>query len=101
MKILDDANCNTSACVGGGRNWELTAPWTGVKVKVPTKFIVGDTDMVYHYYPGIQDYIHRGGFKNDVPLLEEVIVMPGVTHRINQEKPQEITDHIYDFIKKF
>ena len=91
MKILDDANCNTSACVGGGRNWELTAPWTGVKVNVPTKFIVGDTDMVYHYYPGIQDYIHNGGFKNDVPLLEEVVIMPGVAHWINQEKPQEIT----------
>ncbi|KAE9458971.1 hypothetical protein C3L33_09135, partial [Rhododendron williamsianum] len=28
-------------------NWELTAPWTGARVNVPVKFIVGDQDMVY------------------------------------------------------
>ncbi|KAK4339688.1 hypothetical protein RND71_041150 [Anisodus tanguticus] len=35
-------------------NWELTAPWTGVKVKVPVKFVVGDLDMVYTT-PGIKN----------------------------------------------
>ena len=29
------------------RGWELTGPWTGSKVKVPTKFIVGDLDLTY------------------------------------------------------
>ncbi|KAJ6832552.1 uncharacterized protein M6B38_344330 [Iris pallida] len=81
-------------------NLELTSPWTGVKIKVPTKFIIGDLDMSYHY-PGIQEYIHKGGFKKDVPLLEEVIVMPGVGHYINQEKAHEITHHILEFIQKF
>ncbi|XP_008807392.3 epoxide hydrolase A-like [Phoenix dactylifera] len=81
-------------------NWELTAPWTGVQIKVPAKFIVGDLDLTYHY-PGIQDYIHNGGFKQNVPLLQEVVVMEGVGHFINQEKGHEITDHIYDFIQKF
>ncbi|RWV79361.1 hypothetical protein GW17_00059516 [Ensete ventricosum] len=82
------------------RNWELGAPWCGVKIQVPTKFIVGDLDLAYHY-PGIQDYLHRGGFKQDVPMLEEVVVMEGVAHFINQEKSHEITDHIYHFIRKF
>ncbi|XP_039115089.1 epoxide hydrolase A-like [Dioscorea cayenensis subsp. rotundata] len=81
-------------------NWELTEPWTGAQIKVPTKFIVGDLDLTYHY-PGIQDYIHKGGFKHDVPLLEEVVVMKGVAHFIQQEKAHEITQHILDFIKKF
>ncbi|WOL16008.1 bifunctional epoxide hydrolase 2-like [Canna indica] len=81
-------------------NWELTAPWTAVQVKVPTKFIVGDLDLVYHI-PGIQDYIHKGGFKTMVPLLEDVVVMEGVGHFIIQEKPDEISDYIYDFIQKF
>ncbi|KAJ8493244.1 hypothetical protein OPV22_014965 [Ensete ventricosum] len=81
-------------------NWELGAPWCGVKIQVPTKFIVGDLDLAYHY-PGIQDYLHRGGFKQDVPMLEEVVVMEGVAHFINQEKAHEITDHIYHFIRKF
>lgn len=84
-----------------GLNWELTAPWTEAQINVPTKFIVGDQDMVYHYFPGIQDYIHKGGFKKLVPLLEEVVVMPGVAHWINQEKAHEVTEYIYDFIKKF
>ncbi|KAG1326228.1 epoxide hydrolase A [Cocos nucifera] len=81
-------------------NWDLTEPWTGAQVNVPSKFIVGDLDLTYHY-PNMQDYIHKGGFKKDVPLLEEVVVMEGVAHFINQEKAQEITDHIYDFIQKF
>lgn len=82
------------------RTWELTAAWTGVQIKVPVKFIVGDQDMVYNL-PGFKEYIHNGGFKRDVPLLQEVVVMEGVAHFINQEKPEEISNHIYDFVKKF
>ncbi|KAK3016339.1 hypothetical protein RJ639_005723 [Escallonia herrerae] len=81
-------------------SWELTAAWTGAQVRVPTKFIVGDLDLTYHI-PGAKEYIHNGGFQKDVPLLEEVVVMEGVAHFINQEKPDEINEHIYDFIKKF
>ncbi|CAO2038765.1 unnamed protein product [Urochloa humidicola] len=31
------------------RNRELAAPWADAKVTVPTKFIVGDGDLTYHY----------------------------------------------------
>ncbi|TVU43922.1 hypothetical protein EJB05_03343, partial [Eragrostis curvula] len=55
-------------------NWELMAPWTGAQVKVPTKFIVGDGDLAYHH-PGVQNYIHKGGMKRDVPMLEEVVIL--------------------------
>jgi hypothetical protein len=51
--------------------------------------------------PGIKEYIDNGGFKKDVPDLQDVVVMEGVAHFINQEKPEEISTHIYDFIKKF
>ncbi|XP_071693983.1 epoxide hydrolase 2-like isoform X2 [Rutidosis leptorrhynchoides] len=67
-------------------SWELSAPWSGAKVTVPSKFIIGDQDLVY-YMPGMKDYIHSGGFKKDVPLLEEVVVMKDASHWINQEKP--------------
>ncbi|XP_078173898.1 epoxide hydrolase 1-like [Carex rostrata] len=80
--------------------WELIAPWTGAQVKVPTKFIVGDEDLTY-YFPGVKEYIHKGGFKRDVPFLRDVVIMSGVGHFIQEEKPREITDHIYDFIKTF
>ncbi|CAA6674732.1 unnamed protein product [Spirodela intermedia] len=71
-------------------NWELTAPWAGSQVKVPTMFMVGDLDLVYHM-PGVQEYIHKGGR----------VVMESVGHFINQERGPEVSDHIYNFIKKF
>ncbi|XP_004508197.1 epoxide hydrolase 1-like [Cicer arietinum] len=81
-------------------NWELTAPWSGAKIKVPVKFIVGDQDLTYNA-PGAKDYILKGGMKRDVPLLEDVVVIEGAGHFIHQERPDEINKHIYDFFKKF
>ncbi|XP_023744599.1 uncharacterized protein LOC111892782 [Lactuca sativa] len=81
-------------------NWELCATWTGSKIMVPVKFIVGELDLVYSF-PGTKEYIHGGGFKELVPGLENIVVMEGAAHFINQEKPQEINNHIYDFITKF
>lgn len=71
-----------------------------MQIKVPVKFIIGDRDITYHI-PGAKEYIHNGGFKRDVPFLQEVVVMEGVAHFTNQEKPDEISAHIYDFIQKF
>ncbi|KAK9201874.1 hypothetical protein WN944_017082 [Citrus x changshan-huyou] len=70
------------------KNWELMAPWTGVQIEVPVKFIVGDQDLVYNN-KGMKEYIHNGGFKKYVPYLQEVVVMEGVAHFINQEKAEE------------
>lgn len=83
-----------------GRNNELLGPWVGSKVQVPTKFVIGELDLVY-YMPGVKEYIHGPKFKEHVPLLEEAVVMEGVAHFINQEKPQEILQIILDFISKF
>lgn len=69
-------------------------------MKVPVKFVVGDLDLTYNTLDA-KDYIHSGGFKKDVPLLEDVVVMEGVGHFLNQERADEISTHIYDFIKKF
>jgi len=82
------------------RNWELTAPWTGAQIKVPVKFIVGDQDLTYNSL-GAKDHIAKGGFKRDVPFLQDLVVMEGVGHFINEEKPEEISKHIYDFFQKF
>ncbi|KAI5424440.1 uncharacterized protein LOC127132407 [Lathyrus oleraceus] len=81
-------------------NWELTAPWSGVKIKVPVKFITGELDLVYTS-PRAQEYINGGLFKEDVPNLEEVIVQKDVAHFNNGEASEEISNHIYEFIKKF
>jgi pimeloyl-ACP methyl ester carboxylesterase len=81
-------------------NWELSAPWTGAPVKVPTKFIIGDLDLTYNT-PGVKDYIHKGGFKASVPNLEDVVILEGVGHFLNQEKPNEVSEHICEFFSKF
>ncbi|MBA0561524.1 hypothetical protein Golob_018343 [Gossypium lobatum] len=81
-------------------NWEQTAPWTNTQVKVPVKFIVGDLDSVYTT-PGMKEYVNGGDFKRDAPMLDEVVIMEGVGHFINQERAVEINSHIHDFIKNF
>lgn len=84
----------------GFRSWELSAPWTKDQIKVPVKFIVGDLDLTYNA-PGTKDYIHKGGLKKVVPLLQEVIVLKDVAHFIHEEKPDEINKHIHGFFRKF
>lgn len=81
-------------------NWELMAPWIGVQIKVPVKFVTGDLDLAYNMV-GVKDYVEKGGFKKDVPFLQEVVVMKGVGHFINEERADEISKHVYDFIQKF
>ncbi|PIN18402.1 Soluble epoxide hydrolase [Handroanthus impetiginosus] len=83
-----------------GLNWELNAPWSRAQVKVPVKFIVGELDLSYHV-PGTKDYIHKGWFQKFVPLLHEIIVLEGAAHFVNQEKPEEINEHIHAFLKQF
>ena len=67
---------------------------------MPVKFIVGNEDVIYTT-PGVKEYIHSGAFKRVVPLLEELVVMEGVGHFLNEEKPEEINARIYDFIQRF
>ncbi|CAL9225575.1 unnamed protein product [Arabidopsis halleri] len=82
------------------RNWELTAPWTGAKIHVPVKFIVGDQDLTYNS-PGAKEYINGGGFKRDVPLLDETVVIKGLGHFLHEENPDVINQHIHSFFHKF
>ena len=56
--------------------------------------------MVYTT-PGMKEFVNSGVFKHYVPLLEEVVVMEGAGHFINQEKAEEISNHIYDYISKY
>ena len=67
---------------------------------MPVKYITGELDMVYTSL-GMENYVQGGGFKEDVPNLEEVIVQKGVAHFNNQEAAEEVNNHIYDFIRKF
>jgi len=76
-------------------NWELMGPWTGATITVPTKYIVGDKDLVYTT-PGMKNFVHGEDLKKSVPFLDEVVVIDG-HHFIQQEKPNEVSDHILKF----
>lgn len=82
------------------RSWELTAPWNRSRVEVPAKFIVGDLDPTYNT-PAFKEFMNINELKKHVPLLEEVVVMEGVGHFVQEEKADEITQHIHDFFQKF
>ncbi|KAF5951030.1 hypothetical protein HYC85_013023 [Camellia sinensis] len=84
------------------KNWELMAPWAGCQVKVPMKFIVGDLDLVYNI-PGAKEYIHNGGFKKDVPMLDEVVVMEAMeefskSEQVKQSNPLNSTSEIANIL---
>ncbi|CAI0474026.1 unnamed protein product [Linum tenue] len=80
--------------------WEMMGPWTGAKVMVPVKFIAGELDLTLKF-PGTEEYIEGGRFKEEVPLLEEIVVLKGVGHFLNEESPEEVTKHIFDFFSQF
>ncbi|XP_002270853.2 uncharacterized protein LOC100246529 isoform X1 [Vitis vinifera] len=80
-------------------SWELTAPWTGSQVEVPAKFIVGDLDLTYNT-PGFNESMTFDELKKHVPLLEEVVVMKGVGHFLQEEKADEINQHIHAFFQR-
>jgi len=81
-------------------NWELLGPWTGATITVPTKYIVGDKDLVYTT-PGMKNFVHGGRLKKIAPFLEEVVVIEDGHHFIQQEKPNEVSDHILNFFGRF
>jgi pimeloyl-ACP methyl ester carboxylesterase len=67
---------------------------------VPSLFIIGDKDLVYSF-AGAKEYIHGGGFVDEVPNLKEIIVLRDVGHFLHQEKPELVNTHILNFFKSF
>ncbi|CAK7334459.1 unnamed protein product [Dovyalis caffra] len=78
-------------------NWELSAPWQGAKITVPTKCILGDTDIGFDAY-GTRDYVQGDIFKSFVPDLE-VVILDG-HHFIQQERAHEVSQEILTFLQK-
>ncbi|CAN1225772.1 Epoxide hydrolase A [Linum perenne] len=78
-------------------NWEVTAPWQGSKVTVPSKFIVGNEDIGFRT-SGAKQYIEGDTFRRLVPDLE-VVVLDG-HHFIQQERAQEVSEEIAAFLHK-
>ncbi|CAN4111048.1 unnamed protein product [Withania somnifera] len=67
-----------------------------VSVDVELPLWLSQDDLKYY-----STKFDQKGFTNDVPMLDDVVVLEGAAHFINQERAQETNSHIHDFLQKF
>jgi pimeloyl-ACP methyl ester carboxylesterase len=78
------------------RNWELLAPFSGSKIAVPALLIAGDRDLVLAFR-GMDQVISN--LRNDVPKLQNTLILPGCGHWTQQERPEEVNEAMIEFLK--
>jgi len=77
------------------RNWELLAPWQGATIRQPALFIAGSRVAV------ITSDIGRRGLEahpKTVPGLRRTVMIEGAGHWIQQERPQEVSAALLEFL---
>jgi len=79
------------------RNWELMAPFAGLKVTVPALYIAGDRDLVVGF-PRVDQLI--ANLKLFVPKLTQTIMLPGCGHWTQQERAPEVNAAILAFLRE-
>src|SRR5579863_878417 len=77
------------------RNWELLAPFAGLKVTIPALYVAGDRDLVVGF-PGAAELI--ANLKRFVPGLRNTLMLPGCGHWTQQERPQEVNAAMLEFL---
>jgi pimeloyl-ACP methyl ester carboxylesterase len=77
------------------RNWELLAPFSGLKITVPALLIAGDRDLVLAFR-GMDQVMSN--LRNDVPKLHKTLILPGCGHWTQQERPQEVNEAMIEFL---
>ena len=78
------------------RNWQLLAPFSGLKVTVPAILITGDRDIVLAFR-GVDQVMSN--LRNDVPKLQKTLFLPECGHWAQQERPQEVNEAMIEFLK--
>jgi pimeloyl-ACP methyl ester carboxylesterase len=76
------------------RDWEELPQLEGAKVQQPALFVCGDKDGVIAMNPAGID-----AMKPNVPNLRGVVMLPGVGHWTQQERPDEVNAALIDFLK--
>jgi len=77
------------------RNWELLAPFAGLKVAVPALYVAGDRDLVVGFAGAAQLIAN---LKTFVPDLRDTIMLPGCGHWTQQERPAEVNAALIRFL---
>jgi pimeloyl-ACP methyl ester carboxylesterase len=79
------------------RNWELLASWAGARVMVPALYVAGERDLVLAFR-GMDQLLPA--LPRFVPNLRQTIILPGCGHWTQQERPQEVTAAMLEFLKE-
>ena len=79
------------------RNWELLAPMAGARVTVPALYIAGDRDLVLTFR-GMDQVI--ANLPRFVPQLRGTVLLPGCGHWTQQERADEVTEAIVNFVRR-
>jgi len=77
------------------RNWSLTPFLDGARILQPTLFVAGECDVVMEFWKAEFD-----AMETTVPKLTRKIVLPGVGHWTQQERPEEVSRLMIDFLKQ-
>ena len=79
------------------RNWELLASFAGLRVTVPALYMAGDRDLVVGF-PGMDRLL--ASLPTFVPALQGPLILPGCGHWTQQERPEEVSTALIDFLRR-
>jgi pimeloyl-ACP methyl ester carboxylesterase len=78
------------------RNWELSAPFSGVRVSVPALYVAGDRDLVVGFRG-----MDIANLEHVAPQLRGKIILPGCGHWTQQERIKEVNEAMIEFLRQF
>ncbi|MEM8769915.1 MAG: alpha/beta hydrolase, partial [Pseudomonadota bacterium] len=77
------------------RNWQMTEEQGSAPVTVPTLFIAGEADLVIG---GASSEQLAAQMAETVPMLKNIVLLPGIGHWVQQEAPEATNAAMLEFI---
>lgn len=78
------------------RNWELSGPWRGQPIRQPSLFIAGSRDGVLRF-PAAK--AHLEAYPRTLPGLRGCHILEGAGHWVQQERSDEVSRLLIEFLK--
>lgn len=78
------------------RDWEMSAAFGDLPIRVPALFVAGDKDPVLHF-PGAD--LVLGAMKTSIPTLRGTHMLANAGHWAEMENPEEFNRVVLEFIR--